>query len=53
MAKFEECVSPICTRLGWHSDVDLEDLISRAHLQVDEKSQLNKIDLWKVVYAHK
>jgi phosphatidylethanolamine/phosphatidyl-N-methylethanolamine N-methyltransferase len=53
MAKFEEWVSPICTRLGWHSDVDLEDLISRAHLQVDEKSQLNKIDLWKVVYAHK
>lgn len=53
VAKFEEWVSPLCTRLGWHSDVDLEDLIARAHLQVDAKSQLSKIDLWKVVYAHK
>jgi len=53
MAKFEEWVSPICTKLGWHSDVDLEDLVARAHLHVDAKSQLSKIDLWKVVYAHK
>lgn len=53
VAKLEEWVSPICTRLGWHSDVDLEDLVARAHLQVDAKSQLNKLDLWKVVYAHK
>ena len=53
VAKFEEWVSPICTKLGWHSDVDLEDLIARAHLKVDAKSQLSKIDLWKVVYAHK
>ncbi|MGH8058649.1 MAG: class I SAM-dependent methyltransferase, partial [Candidatus Entotheonellia bacterium] len=53
VAKLEEWVSPICTKLGWHSDVDLDDLIVRAHLQVDEKSQLNKLDLWKVVYAHK
>ncbi len=53
VAKFEEWVSPICTRLGWHMDVDLEDLVARAHLQVDAKSQLNKLDWWKVVYAHK
>lgn len=53
VAKFEEWVSPICMRLGWHSDVDLEDLVARAHLEVDAKSQLSKIDLWKVVYAHK
>jgi phosphatidylethanolamine/phosphatidyl-N-methylethanolamine N-methyltransferase len=53
LAKFEEWVSPLCTRLGWHSDVDLEDLVTRAHLQVDSKYQLNRLDLWKVVYAHK
>jgi phosphatidylethanolamine/phosphatidyl-N-methylethanolamine N-methyltransferase len=53
VAKFEAWVSPLCTRLGWHSDVDLEDLVARANLEVDAKSQLNKIDLWKVVYAHK
>jgi phosphatidylethanolamine/phosphatidyl-N-methylethanolamine N-methyltransferase len=53
VAKFEEWVSPLCTRLGWHSDVDLEDLVARAHLAVDSKYQLSKIDLWKVVYAHK
>ena len=53
VAKVEEWVSPLCTRLGWHSDVDLEDLVARAHLAVDSKYQLNKLDLWKVVYAHK
>jgi phosphatidylethanolamine/phosphatidyl-N-methylethanolamine N-methyltransferase len=53
VAKFEEWVAPLCRRLGWHSDVDLEDLVARAHLAVDSKYQLNKIDLWKVVYAHK
>jgi len=53
VAKVEEWVAPLCRRLGWHSDVDLEDLVARAHLAVDSKYQLNKIDLWKVVYAHK
>jgi phosphatidylethanolamine/phosphatidyl-N-methylethanolamine N-methyltransferase len=53
VAKVEEWLAPLCRRLGWHSDVDLEDLVARAHLAVDLKYQLNKIDLWKVVYAHK
>jgi phosphatidylethanolamine/phosphatidyl-N-methylethanolamine N-methyltransferase len=53
VAKVEEWVAPLCRRLGWHSDVDLEDLVARAHLAVDSKYQLNKIDLWKVVHAHK
>jgi len=53
VAKFEAWVSPICTRLGWRHDVDLEDLVARADLQVDAKSQLNKLDWYKFVYAHK
>jgi phosphatidylethanolamine/phosphatidyl-N-methylethanolamine N-methyltransferase len=51
LAQFEKWVSPVCTRIGWRSDLALDYLVQHAGLQIDREYSLNKIDLWKVVYA--
>jgi phosphatidylethanolamine/phosphatidyl-N-methylethanolamine N-methyltransferase len=51
MAQLETWASPLCTKIGWRSDLALDYLVQNAGLHVDRKYSLNKIDLWKVVYA--
>jgi len=51
MAKIEEIFNPICRKIGWRTDVDLDSLIIDSNLQVDMKYKLNKFDLWKIVLA--
>lgn len=52
MAKIEDLVNPICCKMGWRSDLDLDDLIQESNLQVNYKYKMNKIDLWNVVMAN-
>ena len=51
MAQLERWVSPLCTKIGWRSDLALEYLVQHANLHIDRKYSLNKLDLWKVIYA--
>jgi phosphatidylethanolamine/phosphatidyl-N-methylethanolamine N-methyltransferase len=51
MAQLEKWASPLCMKIGWHSDLALDYLVQHANLQIDHKYSLNKVDLWKVVYA--
>lgn len=51
LAKFDELISPITKKVGWRTDLSLERLIKDADLDVREQYKLNKIDLWKVVWA--
>jgi len=51
MAQLEKWVSPLCTKIGWRSDLALEYLVQHADLHIDHKYSLNKLDLWKVIYA--
>ena len=51
MAQLEKWVSPLCTKIGWRSDLALDYLVQHADLRIDRKYSLNKLDLWKVVYA--
>jgi len=44
-------VSPLCTKIGWRSDLALEYLVQYGDLHIDRKYSLNKLDLWKVIYA--
>jgi len=53
MARLEKWVSPLCTKIGWHSDLALDSLVQKANLQIDRMYSLNKVDLWKVVVATK
>jgi len=51
MAQFEKWVSPLCTKIGWRSDLALDYLVQHADLRIDRKYSLNKLDLWKVIWA--
>jgi len=51
LGKIEEMISPLCEKMGWRSDLSLEELIEKANLKVSYQYKLNKIDLWKIVFA--
>jgi phosphatidylethanolamine/phosphatidyl-N-methylethanolamine N-methyltransferase len=51
MARLEKWVSPLCTKIGWHSDLALDYVVQQANLQIERMYSLSKIDLWKVIYA--
>ena len=49
IALFEKWLCPLCTRLGWRSDLPLQDLVRRTGVQVDYRYKLESIDLWETV----
>ena len=49
IAKVEEWLCPLCTKLGWRSDLALADLIARTGMQVDYRYKLESIGLWETV----
>lgn len=49
VALIEKWLSPLCTKLGWRSDLALHDLIRRTGLQIDYRYKLDSIDLWETV----
>jgi phosphatidylethanolamine/phosphatidyl-N-methylethanolamine N-methyltransferase len=49
IALFEKWLCPLCTRLGWRSDLPLQDLVTRTGVQVDYRFKLESIDLWETV----
>lgn len=51
MSSFEKLLCPLCLKLGWKSDLSLEDLIHQTGLQVDYRYKLDPMDLWETVFA--
>lgn len=49
VAMIEKWLCPLCTRLGWRSDLALPDLIRRTNMQIDYRYKLESIDLWETV----
>jgi len=49
LAMLEKWLCPLCTKLGWRSDLALHDLILRTGVQVDYRFKLENIDLWETV----
>jgi phosphatidylethanolamine/phosphatidyl-N-methylethanolamine N-methyltransferase len=49
IAMVEKFLSPLCTKLGWRSDLPLQDLIRRTGVEVDYRFKLESIDLWETV----
>ena len=49
IALVEKWLCPVCTKLGWRSDLPLQDLIRRTGLEVDYRYKLESIDLWETV----
>ena len=48
---FEKLLCPFFIKIGWKSDLSLEDLIRQTGLQVDYRYKLDQIDLWETVFA--
>ena len=49
IAKVEKWLCPLCTKLGWRSDLALRELIQRTGMQIDYRYRLGSIDLWETV----
>jgi phosphatidylethanolamine/phosphatidyl-N-methylethanolamine N-methyltransferase len=49
IALIEKWLCPLCTKLGWRSDLALQDLIRRTGVEVDYRFKLENIDLWETV----
>jgi len=49
IAMVEQFLCPLCTKLGWRSDLPLQDLIRRTGVEVDFRYKLESIDLWETV----
>lgn len=44
-------LNPITKKLGWRTDLSMDDFIKKANLHVEKKYKLKKIDLWYVIFA--
>jgi phosphatidylethanolamine/phosphatidyl-N-methylethanolamine N-methyltransferase len=49
IARVEKLVSPLCTRLGWRSDLALDDLIRLTGITIDYRYKMTTPDLWETV----
>ena len=49
VAMVEKWLCPLCTMLGWRSDLALRDLIRQTGIEVDYRYKLDSIDLWETV----
>jgi phosphatidylethanolamine/phosphatidyl-N-methylethanolamine N-methyltransferase len=49
VAMVEKWLCPLCTKLGWRSDLALQDLIRHTGIEVDFRYKLDSIDLWETV----
>jgi phosphatidylethanolamine/phosphatidyl-N-methylethanolamine N-methyltransferase len=49
VALIEKWLCPLCTKLGWRSDLALADLLRRTGAEVDYRFKLENIDLWETV----
>ncbi len=49
IAMVEKWLCPLCTKLGWRSDLALQDLIRHTGVSIDYRYKLESIDLWETV----
>ena len=49
IALIEKWLCPLCTKLGWRSDLALQDLVRRTGVEIDYRFKLDSIDLWETV----
>jgi phosphatidylethanolamine/phosphatidyl-N-methylethanolamine N-methyltransferase len=49
VALVEKWLCPLCTALGWRSDLALGDLIRRTGVEIDYRYKVDQIDLWETV----
>jgi phosphatidylethanolamine/phosphatidyl-N-methylethanolamine N-methyltransferase len=51
MAGLEKMFNPVSKKIGWRSDLGVDEFISKSHLNVYKRYKLRKHDLWEIVFA--
>ncbi|MBI3077955.1 MAG: methyltransferase domain-containing protein [Deltaproteobacteria bacterium] len=51
LGRIEQALSPLCTKIGWRSDLDLGALIRGAHLEKARIYKRHRCSLWKVILS--
>jgi len=49
IARLENAVNPLCCRIGWRSDLSLNDCLAGCDLRVVADFKLRKGDVWRIV----
>jgi len=49
VGRFEDLVSPVCTRLGWKSNLPLEPLLEQVGLIPDISTKVNLFNGWRLI----
>lgn len=47
----EKVINPVCKKIGWRSDLCLNEFITKTGLKVSKKYTLKKFDFWQIVFA--
>ncbi|MBI5903073.1 MAG: class I SAM-dependent methyltransferase [Deltaproteobacteria bacterium] len=47
----EKIINPVCMKIGWRSDLCLNEFIDRAGLKVRRKYMLKKLDFWHILFT--
>lgn len=47
----EKLINPVCKKIGWRSDLCLNEFIKRSGLNVRQKYMLKKLDFWHILFA--
>jgi len=51
VAGLQKIIRPICKRIGWRSDLCMDEFLTKAGLKVDSISTLKKVDPWHIIMA--
>jgi len=47
----EKLINPVCKKIGWRSDLCLNEFIKHSGLNVRQKYMLKKLDFWHILFA--
>jgi len=47
--RFEDLMAPVCTRLGWKSNLHLEPLLKQVALIADVSAKVNLFNGWRLI----
>jgi len=50
MAWLEKVLSPVFTKIGWRSDLNLHELLQQVDMEIDFRYKVRNIDFWDIVF---
>jgi phosphatidylethanolamine/phosphatidyl-N-methylethanolamine N-methyltransferase len=51
VAGMQKMINPLSRRIGWRSDLCIDEFISSSGLRIDSTFKLKKVDLWQLIFA--